>query len=124
MAKRKIPRPYAGGSMTEAAFFGMIRSALRRVRWTPKYEALNKAKRELKPKKGNQKYEYQCADCKKWFKGKEVQVDHIIPCGSLKGWDDLVCFAQRLYCEVELLQVLCKKCHQEVTNKERKNNKK
>ncbi len=124
MVKRKlVERPYANGKMTKAAFFGMIRSALRRVKWTPKYEALADAKRKLKLKKGNQRFEYKCNICKKWFKGSEVQVDHIIPCGSLKDWEDLVGFAKKLYCDAELLQVVCKPCHQKITNEERIKNK-
>lgn len=124
MARKRVPRPYAGGTMTKSAFFEMIRNALRRVKWKPRFVVLDEARRKLEPKRGNQKYEYQCSDCKCWFKGSEVEVDHIIPCGSLKCWEDVVGYAQRLYCEAELLRVLCRPCHLVRTNKERKNKKK
>jgi len=111
--KRKlVERTRAGKTMTEAAFFGMIRSSLRRTRWRPKYEALTNAKKyvtlynedgtEVLLKSGKNKGKpkvvplYTCADCKEDFRGKDVEVDHIIPCGSLKVWEDLVGFAQRL----------------------------
>lgn len=135
MAK-KVEKPYAGGTMTEAAFFGMMRSALRRVRWAPKYKALTNAKKYVTMKhddgtpvllksgrnKGKPKTValYKCADCGKDFRGKDVEVDHIVPCGSLKCWDDLVGFAKRLYCEIDGFRILCKPCHLIRTNKERK----
>jgi 5-methylcytosine-specific restriction endonuclease McrA len=79
---------------------------------------MNDAKRLCK-KKGRQKYEYQCAACNKWYKGADVQVDHIVPCGSLKSYDDLPRFVKLMFCEADNLQVLCKECHQDKTNKER-----
>lgn len=69
------------------------------------------------------KYLYTCAMCKGDFKGTETVVDHIVPCGSLKSFDDLPAFVERLFCEVDGLRVLCKTCHQEVTNAERIANK-
>lgn len=49
---------------------------------------------------------------------KEVQIDHIEPAGSLKGFDDLPGFVERLFCEVDGLQVLCKDgCHNKKTHK-------
>jgi len=56
--------------------------------------------------------------CKKWFARTMVQVDHIIPVGSLKKKEDLVPFLERLTSE-KGYRVLCKPCHQSVTNKER-----
>jgi hypothetical protein len=59
--------------------------------------------------------------CKKWFKDKEVEVDHIVACGSLKEYSDLPGFIQRLFCEPEDLQILCKDvCHKKKTDSERK----
>ena len=64
-----------------------------------------------------QKWEYACWICGGYFKGTEVQVDHIIPCGTLRVWDDLVGFVQRLFCEIEGFRVLCHGCHKTVTKK-------
>jgi 5-methylcytosine-specific restriction endonuclease McrA len=84
-----------------------------------KYQVLLEARRNCK-NKGRQKYEYQCASCNKWFKATDVQIDHIVPCGSLRSYNDLPIFVERLFCEPDGLQVLCKPCHQEKTNEERK----
>jgi hypothetical protein len=54
-----------------------------------------------------------------WFQGKDVSVDHLIGAGSLKTFSDLAGFAERLFCEADGLQVLCKSCHQTKTNHER-----
>jgi len=139
MAKRNIPRPYANGTLTESAFFGKIRSAIRRIEWKPKRD-YKRSKTIITPvldEKGEQKkfltgrrkgkprtiQMFECEECRNMFKGSEVQVDHIIPCGSLRRWEDIVPFIQRCLCE-EGFQILCKKCHLYKTNKERKNNKK
>lgn len=72
--------------------------------WIPMYEARKLAKR------GPNKYE--CAACKELFGTKEIQIDHRIPVVDIElGDQGLEIFAQRLYCEVENLDVLCKNCH-------------
>ena len=53
------------------------------------------------------------------FTNKEVEVDHIVPAGSLKTFDDLPEFVERMFCEADGFQVLCKPCHQLKTNAER-----
>lgn len=119
---RRVERTRAGGRWTESHFFGFVRSGLRakHSRFPPRFDVLNDAKRTVKGKR--HKYEYQCARCKNWFKQTEVQVDHIVPCGTLKKWEDLPEFARKLFCEKDGLQVLCKaKCHQEKTQEDRKN---
>lgn len=107
---------------TEARFQSFIRSTLRQAwnRWPPKYEALNKSRR-MKPAgtPGRHKYEHHCADCKQWFMGKEVQVDHITPCGSFKAWADLVGFVQRMFVGTDKLRILCRPCHKIRTDDER-----
>ena len=45
-------------------------------------------------------------------------MDHIVPCGSLKSYDDLAGFAERMFCEA-MGSALCKECHQDKTNAER-----
>jgi hypothetical protein len=67
------------------------------------------------------KWEYQCAHCKKWFPEKEIEVDHIVEAGSLRNGDDVKTFIERLFCERDGLQVLCKNtCHKEKTAKMKK----
>lgn len=120
--KPKLARPYNNGTMTSSMFFSMIRSALRaRSRWwKPIAECKKKAKRAYKGTNKRQKFEYQCNECKNWFPEKEVNVDHIVPAGTLTSVNDLPLFVERLFVEIDGLQVLCKNCHNLKTKNERK----
>lgn len=113
MAKHRVPRTRNMGTQTEAAFFGSIRSALRKLSmyWKPKTES----KRRAKVSRGM----YRCARCNGVFHTKQVQVDHKEPCGSLMEYDDLPGFVERLFAEdVDAYECLCKPCHQEKSNAE------
>lgn len=118
------------GTLTESAFWSFIRSALRQKSrfWKPMTQCRNNSKRPYKGTNKRLKWEYQCSKCKKWFPAKEIDVDHIIPAGSLKSAKDLPAFVEKLFIEVDGLQLLCKKkCHAEKTIKDReliKNNNK
>lgn len=118
MAKRTPPHEEYP-AWTEAKFNQFVRSQLRAGwnKWPPKYEVLNLAKRIVTGKR--HKYEYQCNSCKNWFKGTEVEVDHIESAGSSKDWNS---FIKRLYVGVKKLQVLCKPCHNDKTLEERTKN--
>jgi 5-methylcytosine-specific restriction endonuclease McrA len=119
---KKVRRIRNGGTWTESQFFSAIRSALRQKfrYWKPITKARDAARRVYKGKNKRQKWEYQCAHCQKWYKGGEVQVDHIIPCGSLRSYEDLVGFIKRLTPEdSEAFQVLCVECHKIKTKEER-----
>ena len=131
MAKKKIagkprkgaaPKTRHAGTLTESSFWSFIRSALRQKSrwWKPIAQCKAKAKRTYKGPLKRQKFEYQCNDCKGWFPDKVINVDHIIPAGSLRCADDLPGFVERLFIEVEGLQVLCSKCHNIKTQKEKK----
>ena len=54
---------------------------------------------------------------------KEVEIDHIISCGSLKCYDDLPGFVERLFCEADNIRVVCKPCHKAHTKKSREDKK-
>lgn len=125
MAKRNIERPFNNKTMSSAAFFGMIRSSLRQSSrwWKPIHACKQKAKRAYKGANKRQKFEYKCAECKKYFADKETVIDHIIPAGTLRSFADLPAFCERLFVEMEGLQCLCKDCHQIKTNLERITNK-
>jgi hypothetical protein len=123
--KPRVPRTRAGNTWTESRFWSFIRSSLRSAfsRYPVKHAVKQKAKRTItkEKRKGNQRYEYQCACCKAWYPNKEVEVDHIIACGSLRCYDDLAGFVKRMFCEADGLQVLCKTCHRSKTNGPSKN---
>lgn len=52
-----------------------------------------------------------CAMCHRTYGKKDVSVDHINPCGSLKCVDDVGPFVDALFCDIEGLQILCSSCH-------------
>jgi hypothetical protein len=119
--KVKKPKPIksrAGGLWTESRYWAFIRSTLRRafIRWPANYHARAEARRPYCGTVRNQKWEYKCAICEGWFQMKQTQLDHIVPCGSLKSYEDIGGFCQRLFCEKDGLRVLCKPCHVKVTN--------
>lgn len=120
--KPRVPRTRNSETMTESAFWGWIRSALRQKSrwWKPVSEAKNRAKRAYTGKNKRQKWEYECAECKQYYKGTDINVDHKIPAGTLKCANDLPGFIERLFCEVDGLQVLCTECHNKKTALERK----
>lgn len=111
---RTVERTRNGGQWTESRYFGFIRSALRAAfqRWGPKHQC------KLAAKTGYN--QYTCAACEETFGSKDIQVDHIVPAGSLTKFEDLPEFVERMFCEVDGFQVLCKPCHQIKTNEERK----
>lgn len=102
------------GTMTESQWLAWIRSALRSksLRWPPRAQALELARRSYKGPNKLQKWEYICKICGEWFKLKEVVVDHYPkPAGSILSVEDIGPFANNLYCEVDNLRVLCSPCH-------------
>lgn len=121
----KVPntiRAAADCNWTDSRYFSFIRSALRRasVKYPVKFQVLKAAQRPYEGTDRRTKWEYQCNSCKGWFKTKEVSVDHIIPAGSLKSYDDLPQFVSTLFCTADNLQVLCKQCHDKKSKEERK----
>ncbi len=121
-AKPRVPKTRNAGTMTESAFWSFIRSGLRQKSrwWKPITECKLKAKRAYKGPNKRQKFEYQCKSCKNWFPEKQINVDHIIPAGSLNCAEDLPGFVERLFCEQDNLQVLCGNCHNIKTQNEKK----
>lgn len=124
--KRKV---YNGGEWTFAKWKNFLISSLRAAmrRWPPKWKALNNAKVGKQPNKhtGRMAEHYSCASCGGVFIAKEVQVDHINPVVDPDyGFIDWETYLDRMFCEEENLQVLCKGCHKVKTNEERKQRKK
>jgi 5-methylcytosine-specific restriction endonuclease McrA len=118
-----------GGEWTDARFRSFVTSALRAAsrRWPPKFKALKEAfiGRKTNKKTGKLAMHYKCAKCKKHFVATDVQVDHVLPVVDPKvgfvGWDS---FIDRIFCEIENLQVLCKPCHKVKTEEEKAERKK
>jgi 5-methylcytosine-specific restriction endonuclease McrA len=119
--KPRVAKPRNAGTMTESAFWSFIRSALRQKSrwWKPITQCKMKARRPYKGPNKRQKFEYQCKECQQWFPDKQVNVDHITPAGTLRCANDLPGFVERLFCEIDGLQVLCSKCHDKKTKQEK-----
>jgi 5-methylcytosine-specific restriction endonuclease McrA len=118
-----VNKPRNNGTWSEARFNSFIKSLLRKgtMRWAPK----NLVLKEARTVKGV----YLCAGCKEEVPvtvkkdGKRVRnvfVDHINPIVSVEtgftSWDEYI---NRMFCEVDNLQVLCSDCHTIKTAKER-----
>lgn len=118
-----------GGEWTEARFKSFVTSALRAAsrRWPPKYAALKAAfvGKKVNAKTGKMAMHYKCAACKKLFVAADVQVDHIKPVvDPKKGFVSWDVYINRMFCEIEDLQVLCKVDHKVKTDKEKLERKK
>ena len=137
MAKKTPPWP-TYPAWTTSKYFSFIRSAIRggAKRWPPKQDILRDSRTRVPvlDKDGNEqhyksgakvgqlktRWECQCAKCKGSFPSAQVEVDHIIPAGSLTCYEDIQPFIERLFVPKDKLQVLCKVCHRKKTNAERK----
>lgn len=113
----RVPRTRAGGTWTEAGYFGFLRSGLRQLsrRWPPIANTLRGNRRPYTGPNKRQKWEYLCTACGHWFSAKEVSVDHVTPCGRLSSMDDVRTFVERLFCESDGLRVVCNECHDAIT---------
>jgi hypothetical protein len=121
--KSTVPKTRNANTLTESQYWSKIRSALRSAFrfWKPMMIALENASRPYKGANKRIKKEYQCAHCKEWFQRKDVEIDHITQCGSLKGFEDIQGFIERLTVEdPNAFQILCKPHHKEKTISERK----
>lgn len=117
-------KPRNTGQWTEARYRSFIISMLRRGtnRWGPK----NETKKDARVERGI----YLCASCGEkvppTVKGEDgkrktnISVDHIEPViDPKKGfttWDDYI---ERMFCEKDNLQLLCKSCHDNKTKQEK-----
>lgn len=112
--------------MTEAQYWAFIRSGLRQkwMRWRPRFDKMKEGKRKATPedhaKFGNRiSYTYHCESCGNYFPEKEVQIDHLVPCGACSDAETVGRFATRLFVETTGLQRLCKTCHKAKTQEDR-----
>lgn len=115
----KVKKTRNNGQWSEARFRSFIKSALRKasMRWGP----INTTKKAAWVERGK----YLCAECKQVVSltrdgKKNVFVDHrepiVLPEEGFVSWDRYI---ERMFCEAEGLQVLCKSCHDKKSNSER-----
>lgn len=113
--KNRVEKPFNAGTMSNAAFFGWLRSRLRKMSqmWKPIQQVKREARILYKGDNKRRKFSFVCNKCKNAVSDKECAVHHIIPAGSLKSFEDIAGFCERLFVEKEGLELLCDKCHDE-----------
>lgn len=113
---------FNGGQWTKSRFNSFIKGSLRTasVRWPPRYETLNEAfvERKVNVKTGKLAKHFKCAKCGEDFPQKDVEVNHIDPVVPVEGFDSWDSVIERMFCEKEGLELLCKPCHKETTAEE------
>lgn len=88
-------------------------------KWEPRSKAMKNARRVSLLTDKRTKWQYQCNSCKEWFKGTQVQLDHIVPKGKYSK-QTFFTWLDRLFCNADGFQVLCVPCHLKKTNTEKK----
>lgn len=108
---------------TKSAYFSWVRGQIRRGLWSRnpiknyiKRQAARPAPRGMRAKKV-----IQCEFCLKDHAQSKIEVDHIIPAGSLKDWDDIGSFMERMLNPSGGYRLLCKPCHKTHTYAEKHN---
>lgn len=88
-----------------------IINSMRRAsyRWYGRWQA------EKRSNLGRNQYYCENPDCGVILSKKETQMDHIKPVVAVTGYDGLEAVLDRLLCEPEDFQRLCKPCHAEKT---------
>lgn len=112
--KSKVEKPFNNGTMSNSAFFGWLRSRLRKMSmqgWKPTLEVKKACKVPYEGENKRRKFSYKCQKCLSLVSDKECAVHHIEPAGSLKSFEDLPGFCKRLFVEKEGLVLLCDSCH-------------
>lgn len=121
MARPSGDKTRCGGRWTEAKWKSFIKNQLRGAtrKWAPISDCLSSAR----VKRGL----YECADCKEHVPntvkegGKRVKnifVDHIEPIVPVTGWVSWDSCIERMFCELDNLQLLCKACHDRKSKEE------
>ena len=126
MAKR-TRQEYNGGDWTEARYNSFVKGGLRSAsqRWPPRYKVLAASRRgkRVNPSSGRMAEFHECSNCKGLFVSKEVEVNHKVPVVPVTGFDSWDGVIDRLFCEADGLEVVCKDCHKVITQQEREQRK-
>lgn len=113
MKDKKSQKIYNGGQWTTARKRSFIMSALRRAQWGVKYACIKASFVEMgvNPDTGRKCKMHRCALCNGLFKASDMQADHIEPVVPVSGFDSWDKVIERLFCEVDGFQAVCKPCH-------------
>ena len=118
------------GQWTKARFHSFIKGGLRGVsgRWPPKHTVKKRAwvERGIYLCAGHNKPAHEVPLTAKKVPGHRVNnvfVDHIEPVVGPEGFIDWDTLIERMFCEIDGLQLLCKDCHDKKTSEERQQRK-
>lgn len=121
MARPSGKKTRNGGQWTEARFKSFVVNQLRSA--TRKWGPIGQCEKEARTRRGF----YRCACCEQEIpatvkegrkRSNNKFVDHIKPAVPVTGWTNFDDYINNLFCEVENLQLLCKKCHDEKSMEE------
>jgi len=121
MARPSGPKTRCGGRWSDAKWKSFIKNQLRGAtrKWAPIGDCLRNARVE--------RGLYMCEGCKKHVpttvkngarRTKNVLVDHIEPIVPVTGWVSWDSCIERMFCEEDNLQLLCKACHDSKSKEE------
>jgi len=121
MARPAGAKTRCGGRWTEARFRSFVENALRSA--TRKWGPVGDCEANARTRRGF----YQCAECEKEIpatvkvgrtRSNNKFVDHIEPAVPVTGWTTWDTYIERLFCEEDNLQLLCKACHDSKSKEE------
>lgn len=118
----RVARTRNAATETQSQHMNKIRSMLRSLsRWWKPMQLALKASSTTYTVGRAKRVMFLCAQCNKLHERKNVEVNHIEPAGSLKDYNDLPAFCEKLFVEdITKLEVLCKPCHLAITAEQRK----
>tara|TARA_A100000171_G_scaffold53092_1_gene76737 strand:+ start:12822 stop:13265 length:444 start_codon:yes stop_codon:yes gene_type:complete len=121
---RGVELTRCSNTKTEAEFFAFILSHCRRLtnKWKPAYDKLEEGKRPNESSNKRLKWEYSCEICNNWFPKSFIDIDHIVPCGGINGFEKIEPWFRRALVEKDSYQRLCKDCHKQKTQQEKQGN--
>ena len=105
---------------SQSAFFAFLRGQLRRS-WTH-YPISRKFKDGLcrtNRNGGRAKFVGDCAICNATLAKSHLQIDHVIPAGSIVSWETAGQFLKGLFTTSDNMRLVCKPCHHTITQMER-----
>jgi hypothetical protein len=106
---------------TDARKRSFVVSALRSARWPAKFECIRKSyvADGINPKTGRRCKFHRCSNCRKDVPKGQIQADHINPVVGPEGFKTWDLYIERMFCEADGFQALCKECHSDKTLTER-----
>ena len=120
--RQLVTRPFADNTLSNSAFFSLIRSALREKSrwWYPIKVCRERARVIYVGNSRKRKWMYKCEMCGSIIvDAKATVVHHLVECGKLNSFEDLPTFTKNLFCDSNLLQLLCNQCHTKIHEDEK-----